>query len=92
MTVTMNDDIERDIRAFIADNFLFRADRPAPADGDSLLEAGLIDSMGILELVAFLEQRFALAVADSEIVPANMDSIAAIASYVRGKRALASAA
>lgn len=90
--VTMTDDIERDIRAFIADNFLFRDDRPALGDDESLLEAGLIDSMGILELVAFLETRFALAVADHEIVPANMDSVAAIASYVRGKLALASAA
>lgn len=88
----MSDDIERDIRGFIADNFLFRDDGPAPNDDESLIDAGLIDSMGILELVAFLETRFALAVADSEIVPANMDSIRAIASYVRRKRALAAAA
>jgi acyl carrier protein len=48
--------------------------------------------MGILELVAFLEGRFGLHVGDSEIVPANMDSIRSIADYVTGKRAVANAA
>ena len=75
----MHGEIERDVRAFITDNFL-------------LLEAGLIDSMGILELVAFLEGRFGLHVADSEIVPANMDSVRSIAGYVTGKLAVANAA
>ena len=88
----MNGEIARDIRAFIAENFFFRDDRETLADEESLLEAGLIDSMGILELVAFLESRFGLKVADEEIVPANMDSVRAIAAYVAGKLAVANAA
>jgi acyl carrier protein len=88
----LHGEIERDVRAFITDNFLFRDDRQALADDESLLEAGLIDSMGILELVAFLEGRFGLHVADSEIVPANMDSVRSIAGYVTGKLAVANAA
>ena len=88
----MNDEFERAIRGFITENFLFRDDRQALGDDESLLDAGLIDSMGILELVAFLESRFDLRVADGDIVPANMDSIRSIAAYVRGKLALASAA
>lgn len=73
------------VRQFIEDNFLFRDDRDALAADESLLDAGLIDSTGILELVAFIESAFAIEVADSEIVPENLDSIAAIAAYIDGK-------
>lgn len=79
--------VETAIRRFIADNFLFGGDAAAIAEGESLLEAGLVDSTGILELVGFLEETFAIRVADAEIVPDNLDSIAAIAAYVRRKTA-----
>ena len=74
------------VRTFIEENFLFREDISDLADGDSLLESGVMDSTGILELVAFLETEFSLQVSDAEIVPENLDSIAAIARYVEGKR------
>jgi acyl carrier protein len=77
--------IQEKVRAFIEDNFLFRSDSETLAAEASLLDAGLIDSTGILELVAFLEQTFGITVADAEIVPANLDSIASIAAYVDGK-------
>lgn len=80
------------IRDFIRDNFLFREDLEAVADGDSLLDLGLIDSTGILELVAFLEQDFGLAIADADIVPENLDSIDRIAAFVETKLATARAA
>lgn len=76
---------ETKIRQFIDDNFLFREDRTAIADTESLLEAGLIDSTGILELVAFLESEFGIQMADAEIVPDNLDSIARIVAYVERK-------
>lgn len=75
------------IRNFIEGNFLFRDDGAVLSDSDSLLGAGLIDSTGVLELVAFLEQELGIAVADAEIVPENLDSIQAIARYVERKRA-----
>ncbi|MCW5695458.1 MAG: acyl carrier protein [Bauldia sp.] len=75
-------DIKAQIRAFIADNFLYRDDRETVADDESLLDAGLIDSTGVLELVAFLEGTFGVAMADADIVPENLDSIDAIARYV----------
>lgn len=78
----MSTDRRAKIRAFIEENFLFREDTNAIADGESLLEAGLIDSTGILELVAFLESEFAISIADEDIVPDNLDSIAAIDGYV----------
>lgn len=83
----MQTDIEQKIRQFITDNFLFREDRASLTDDESLLETGVIDSTGVLELVAFLESEFGLAVADAEIVPENLDSISRIVSYVKGKTA-----
>lgn len=77
------------IRTFIDDNFLFRDDRTDIADTESLLEAGLIDSTGILELVAFLESEFGIRIADADIVPDNLDSIAKIVAYVERKTAMA---
>jgi acyl carrier protein len=85
-------DVEKKVRCFIEDNFLFREDRAGLSDSESLLDAGLIDSTGILELVAFLEAEFQIRMADAEIVPANLDSIKAIVGYVDGKAAKAAAA
>jgi acyl carrier protein len=85
-------DVEAEIRKYIEDNFLFREDRAALSDGESLLDAGLIDSTGILELVGFLEERFQIRVADAEIVPDNLDSIRTIVAYVKGKVAAREAA
>jgi acyl carrier protein len=78
-------DVETTIRAFMMENFAYGDQAEALDRSESLLEAGLIDSTGVLELVAFLEQRFELRVADEEIVPANLDTIAGIAAYVRRK-------
>jgi acyl carrier protein len=85
-------EVEKKVRSFIEDNFLFREERTGLSDSESLLDAGLIDSTGILELVAFLESEFAIRMADADIVPANLDSIAAIVAYVRGKTATPAAA
>lgn len=85
-------EVESKVRKFIEDNFLFREDRTGLADSESLLDAGLIDSTGILELVAFLETEFEFRMADADIVPANLDSIKAIVGYVEGKVAKQAAA
>lgn len=87
----MSDDFDSSIRDFIADNFLFRADRDSIADSESLLESGLIDSTGVLELIAFLEQRFGISIADDEIVPENLDSIRNITTYLHSKVSAAAA-
>jgi acyl carrier protein len=85
----MRADNERKVRKFIEDNFLFREDRADIGDGESLLDAGLIDSTGVLELVAFLEGEFGLRMADADIVPENLDSIRAIVRYVESKQSVA---
>ena len=85
-------EIEQKIRQFIAENFMLRHDRAELSDTDSLLEAELIDSTGVLELVGYLESEFQIAVADAEIIPDNLDSIRTIIAYVDGKLAERAAA
>jgi acyl carrier protein len=72
------------IREFIAENFLFRADATID-DSQSLLDSGVMDSTGVLELIAFLEATYGITVADSEIVPANLDSVDRISVYLASK-------
>lgn len=85
----MQADVEAFIRDFIVDNFLFRDDRDSVSDTESLLEGGLIDSTGVLELVAFLETEVGIEIADAEIIPENLDSIKSIATYAKTKLAQA---
>lgn len=73
------------IREFVVQNFLFGQDGGL-ADGDSFLEKGIVDSTGVLELVEHLQQQYGIKVEDDELVPDNLDSIAAIAAYVERKR------
>ena len=83
----MSDETRTAIRTFIVENFLFGDDsQPLPADL-SLIDNDLIDSTGILELVGFLEERFAITVADADIVPANLDTIERIAGFIARKQA-----
>jgi acyl carrier protein len=78
-------DIEREVRSFVITNFLFG--RPMDLQpGDSLLGKGLIDSTGVLELVDFLEERYAITVEDDEVIPDNLDSVRNIATYVASKQ------
>ena len=88
----METQVESQVRKLIEDNFLFREDRSALSGSESLIDAGLIDSTGILELVALLEENFAIQIADADLVPANFDSIDRISAYVERVRAEAPAA
>jgi acyl carrier protein len=81
----MKQDISLAVRRFIGENFLFRDDGEAITHDASLLDAGVIDSTGVLELVCFLETRFGIEVHDDEMLPENLDSIRAISNYVSRK-------
>jgi acyl carrier protein len=85
----MSVQVSTKVREFIKDNFMFRDDRADLANNESLLDAGLIDSTGILELVAFIETEFSIQMADTDIVPENLDSVETIVRYVDGKLATA---
>ena len=81
----MSDAIKSTVSTFLIDNFRFGDTSVAIAYDESLIETGFIDSTGVLELVAFLEDTFAITVADTDIVPENLDSLAAIARDVEHK-------
>jgi acyl carrier protein len=78
-------DLERDIRAFVVENFLFGEDDGLGPE-DSFLERGIIDSTGVLELVGFLERQFGVRVEDHELVPANLDSIRGLVAFIERKQ------
>jgi acyl carrier protein len=79
--------IEQQVRDYILENFLFTNDASALANDASFLEKGIIDSTGVLEMIFFLEQEFALKVADKEMIPENLDSVNNIVRYVQSKQA-----
>jgi acyl carrier protein len=72
------------VRTFITTNF-YVADPAALGDEVSLLDSGIIDSTGILEVVSFVESQFNIQVEDEEMLPENLDSIGKIARYVQRK-------
>lgn len=78
--------VEELLRKYIADNILFSGNGYPHADETSFLENGIVDSMNVLELVMFVEQKFGVKVEDAEIVPDNFDSIARLAAFVRRKQ------
>jgi acyl carrier protein len=73
------------VRSFIVDNYLFGDRARMPVDDESLIETGVIDSTGVLELIEFLEESFGIAVEESETVPENLGSITGIEGYVDRK-------
>ena len=71
--------LEKQIREFLHSNFY--VDTQLNSD-TSLLETGVIDSTGVLEVIGFIEETFGIAVDDEEMLPENLDSIEGIARYV----------
>lgn len=81
----METQIRSELTEFIVENYLFGDVARAPRDDDALVEDGIIDSTGILELIEFLESRFGITVSEAETVPQNLGSIARLADFVAGK-------
>ena len=78
-------DQRADVRKFVVDSFLLGRGGDL-SDSDSFLEKGVLDSTGVLELVAFLDQAFSIKVDDAELVPDNFDSINAICAFLERKQ------
>jgi acyl carrier protein len=68
----------------VVENFLFGDDGPLKED-TSFLEEGIIDSTGILELIAFLEETYGLTIRDEEYVPENFDTLGNVARFLERK-------
>lgn len=88
----MTTSIREAVRGFIVENFLFGDSSQPFGDSDSLIENGVVDSTGVLELICFIEDRFGVVVTDSEILPANLDSISRIETFVLSRTAPLTAA
>jgi acyl carrier protein len=72
------------IRKFILDKFPL-ARKQGIQDSDPLLESGVLDSLGVLDLVSFVEQEYSVHVADDELTPENFQNIDRIAAFVESK-------
>jgi acyl carrier protein len=80
----VQNNINTDVREFILKKFPLARKRQV-RDSDALLEGGLLDSQGVLEVVAFIEQRFSINVEDEELTPENFQNIDRIAAFVQSK-------
>lgn len=78
-------DTKQQIRNFVTSNF-YVADPAALQDEASLLDQGIIDSTGVLEVIFFIEENFGIKVEDGEMLPENLDSVERIASFVERKK------
>jgi acyl carrier protein len=77
--------VKEKVRQYILKNYLFSSDESALKDDVSLMQAGIIDSTGVLELIMFLEEQVGLKVADEEMTPENLDSVDRIVAFVGRK-------
>jgi acyl carrier protein len=80
----MDRDLNRDVRNFILKKFPL-ARKQQIKDPDMLMESGILDSQGVLEVVAFIEQEFSIPVMDEDLVPENFQTIDRIAGFIADK-------
>ena len=83
-TIDNMNSIKQQIREFIVEHFLLGDDKTLTDDA-SFLELGVVDSTGVLELVAHIEGTFGFKVADDELVPDNLDSIESLVAFIDRK-------
>lgn len=74
------------LRQYIQDNFLYMKPGFVLGDDDSLLRKGVVDSMGVLEVLSFLDETFGVNPADNEVTEANLGTLRAMAGFVAQKR------
>lgn len=79
-------DIEREVRTFVVDHFLAGSASKLSADGSLL--GDVIDSMGVIALVSYLQEHFGITVEDDEVLPSNLDTINNLVAYVSKKLAV----
>jgi len=77
--------IEGEIRQFVIDNFLFGQEDVQLENDDSFMERGIVDSTGVLELVAFLEKKYQIKVEGKDLIPDNLDSITNLRRFIGNK-------
>ena len=79
--------VESTLRLHLAQEILFMGQTYPYVDEASFLENGIVDSMGVMQLVMFVEENFGVTVDDADIVPDNFDSVAQLSAYIHRKLA-----
>ena len=82
--VVRHEQIQQSVRAFIQNDL--KRDVKGVSDSESLLEAGVVDSLAVLSLIQFIEKQYGMTVAEDEMMPENFDTIEAIAAFVERRR------
>ena len=83
--MTKQDEIRKELKDFIVGLFLMGDESECPGDSDSFMQAGIIDSTGVLELIAFVEDQYDISIEDDEMTPANLDSLDSLVTFISGK-------
>jgi acyl carrier protein len=76
------------VKQFIVENF-FVSSPDSIGEETSLVAEGIVDSTGLLEVIAFLEAEYGIAVADAETIPENLETIGRISAFVGRKQGAA---
>jgi len=79
------EDLKGQFKKYISDNFVLPGGEEGLRDDASLLEEGIMDSTGVLNLVMFIEETFGIQVKDEELVPENLDSVDKLVAFVERK-------
>jgi acyl carrier protein len=83
----MTDTVKQTLRDHILSTYLFTADPSALGDDDSFQEHRYIDSMGMMQLIQFIESEFGIKLAEDDLVPEKLDSVSRLARLIAGKQA-----
>lgn len=78
-------DVKEKIISYIKENFIAGRSEQELKTNESLIENGIIDSTGVLELVTYIEETYSIEIADEELIPENLDSIDNIISFLKTK-------
>jgi acyl carrier protein len=83
--MTSQNNVKGILKQFITDNYLVASGLDGIGDSDSFMEIGIIDSTGILELLEFVEETFAIKIDDEEVIPDNLDSLERLTVFIERK-------
>jgi acyl carrier protein len=85
VAMIQQDQIRKELRDFIIELFFVDDNAGSLGDGDSFMKEGIIDSTGVLELIAFIEDQYGLSVEDNEMTPENLDTIDNLVGFISAK-------
>lgn len=77
---------QEQVRNFVIENLLLGEEEENFSNGQSFLDSGLIDSTGILEIIAFLEDEYDITIKDDEMIPENLDSVERIVAFLEKRK------